>query len=70
MTYDHILALTQDNEVYAWGENVWGQCGLPREECRDVNGVIDKPKLVEKLSGYKVTQISAGSSHSLVIYET
>ena len=69
MSNEHVLALTQDNQVYAWGENVWGQCGISPEE-NNSNRFIHKPKLVEKLSGYKVTQISAGSSHTLVIYET
>ena len=68
MSDEHILALTKNNRVYAWGKNTWGQCGernFPRN-----NEVIDMPKVVEKLSGYKVTHVSAGSHHSLAIYET
>ena len=67
MSHEHILALTQNNEVYAWGMDNCGQCGILDEHGNGNH--IDKPKLVEKLIGYKVTQVSAGSSHSLVIFE-
>ena len=67
MSDKHILALTQNNKVYAWGMNNMGQCGL-RKDHRN-KAVIDTPKIVEKLSAYKVTQVSAGPYHSLVSYE-
>jgi alpha-tubulin suppressor-like RCC1 family protein len=33
----HSLALTQVGEVYAWGDNSWGQLGFPREGSTDYN---------------------------------
>merc|ERR1719401_2559035 len=31
----HSLALTQVGEVFAWGDNSWGQLGFPREGSTD-----------------------------------
>jgi len=49
-----------DCEVYAWGNNAMGQCGLGH--CQ---GPVTGPKLVTALHGGRVQQISAGTSHSL-----
>ncbi|XP_030232116.1 probable E3 ubiquitin-protein ligase HERC1 isoform X5 [Gadus morhua] len=56
----HCLALSHDNEVYAWGNNSMGQCGQGNS-----TGPITKPKKVVGLDGVAVQQISAGTSHSL-----
>ena len=49
-----------DCEVYSWGNNAMGQCGLGH--CQ---GPVTSPKLVTALRGSRVQQISAGTSHSL-----
>ncbi|KAM9825931.1 probable E3 ubiquitin-protein ligase HERC1 isoform X4 [Syngnathus typhle] len=56
----HCLALSHDNEVYAWGNNSMGQCGQGNS-----TGPITKPKKIIGLDGVTVQQISAGTSHSL-----
>ncbi|OXB82040.1 UNVERIFIED_CONTAM: hypothetical protein H355_004123 [Colinus virginianus] len=56
----HCLALSHDNEVYAWGNNSMGQCGQGNS-----TGPITKPKKVSGLDGVSIQQISAGTSHSL-----
>ncbi|KAG7482603.1 putative E3 ubiquitin-protein ligase HERC1 isoform X2 [Solea senegalensis] len=56
----HCLALSHDNEVYAWGNNSMGQCGQGNS-----TGPITKPKKVVGLDGVAIQQISAGTSHSL-----
>ncbi|XP_077942009.1 putative E3 ubiquitin-protein ligase HERC1 isoform X9 [Gasterosteus aculeatus] len=56
----HCLALSHDNEVYAWGNNSMGQCGQGNS-----TGPITKPRKVVGLDGVAVQQISAGTSHSL-----
>ncbi|KTF72912.1 hypothetical protein cypCar_00046699, partial [Cyprinus carpio] len=56
----HCLALSHDNEVYAWGNNSMGQCGQGNS-----TGPITKPKKVIGLDGVAIQQISAGTSHSL-----
>ena len=61
---EHLLVLTEKNEVYSCGMNV---CGKKDPHNKEIN---ETPTVIEELRGYKVTQISAGSSYSLVIYET
>ncbi|GCC28306.1 hypothetical protein chiPu_0006735 [Chiloscyllium punctatum] len=56
----HCLALTHDNEVYAWGNNAMGQCGQGH-----TSTPIAKPKKVIGLEGIPIQQITAGTSHSL-----
>ncbi|CAL4080435.1 unnamed protein product, partial [Meganyctiphanes norvegica] len=55
----HVLALTQDSQVYAWGSNTMGQCGLGHTV-----SPITRPK---KVMGFDqpVHQISAGTTHSI-----
>ncbi|KRT81777.1 Regulator of chromosome condensation repeat containing protein [Oryctes borbonicus] len=56
----HCLALTETNELFAWGTNNMGQCGQGH-----ANGPILKPQKVLGLNGVSIRQISAGTSHSL-----
>uniref|UniRef100_A0A8C9YMF6 HECT-type E3 ubiquitin transferase n=1 Tax=Sander lucioperca TaxID=283035 RepID=A0A8C9YMF6_SANLU len=56
----HCLALTHENEVYAWGNNTMGQCGQGH-----TSTPITKPKKVSGLEGVSIQQITAGTSHSL-----
>uniref|UniRef100_T1JES7 HECT-type E3 ubiquitin transferase n=1 Tax=Strigamia maritima TaxID=126957 RepID=T1JES7_STRMM len=56
----HVLALSHDNEVYAWGNNAMGQCG--QGHC---TSPISRPKKVIGLDGIPIHQISAGTSHSV-----
>ncbi|XP_023264429.1 probable E3 ubiquitin-protein ligase HERC1, partial [Seriola lalandi dorsalis] len=56
----HCLALSHENEVYAWGNNTMGQCGQGH-----TSTPITKPKKVLGLEGVSIQQITAGTSHSL-----
>ncbi|XP_070543560.1 probable E3 ubiquitin-protein ligase HERC1 isoform X2 [Ptychodera flava] len=56
----HCLALSHDNEVYAWGNNAMGQCGQAH-----TTSPITRPKKVLGLDGVVINQISAGTSHSI-----
>uniref|UniRef100_A0A8B9HD78 HECT-type E3 ubiquitin transferase n=1 Tax=Astyanax mexicanus TaxID=7994 RepID=A0A8B9HD78_ASTMX len=56
----HCLALSHENEVYAWGNNAMGQCGQGH-----TSTPITKPKKVTGLEGVSIQQITAGTSHSL-----
>ncbi|XP_043798332.1 RCC1 and BTB domain-containing protein 1-like isoform X1 [Apis laboriosa] len=60
----HSLALTNDGEVYAWGQNTSGQVG-----CHDITTLVqDIPrKLNFTLTGKKVICISCGDSFSVVV---
>lgn len=59
----HILALTKNNHVFAWGDNSSGQCGVGSEERQ-----IFPPRRVMVDAEYEVKQVSAGVSHSLIKY--
>ncbi|XP_068081364.1 probable E3 ubiquitin-protein ligase HERC1 [Anabrus simplex] len=56
----HVLALTHDCEVYAWGNNSMGQCGQGHS-----TSPINRPHRVLGLEGVPIHQISAGTSHSV-----
>ncbi|KAK3583560.1 hypothetical protein CHS0354_026149 [Potamilus streckersoni] len=56
----HCLALSFENEVYAWGNNAMGQCGQGH-----AYSPISRPKKVIGLEGIPINQISAGTSHSV-----
>ena len=57
----HVLALSQECVVYAWGVNTMGQCAQGH-----VNSPIVRPvKVKMSLDGVPVHQISAGTSHSM-----
>ncbi|XP_049838129.1 LOW QUALITY PROTEIN: probable E3 ubiquitin-protein ligase HERC1 [Schistocerca gregaria] len=56
----HVLALTHDCEVYAWGNNSMGQCGQGH-----TSSPLSRPGRVLGLDNVPVHQISAGTSHSV-----
>uniref|UniRef100_A0AAR2II49 Uncharacterized protein n=1 Tax=Pygocentrus nattereri TaxID=42514 RepID=A0AAR2II49_PYGNA len=49
-------------EVYAWGQNSYGQLGLGKAVALQV-----VPALVQALTGVPVIQISAGGAHTLAL---
>lgn len=51
----HVLALTDNCEVFAWGTNTMGQCG--QGHCISP---VTRPVKVVGLSGVRIRQISAG----------
>src|SRR5689334_14775972 len=59
---DHYGVITEDLEVYMWGNNEYGQLGLASEDPE-----IRTPSLVLGLRGLGVCQLSLGESHSAAI---
>ena len=59
----HTLALTSDNNVYAWGNNAYGQLGLSLDEFDS----FDTPREVFYFKEKIVSWLSAGSNHSLAL---
>lgn len=61
---DHVLALGSDGNVYAWGNNAYGQLGFD-------NGGANQstPTLVEALKDKNVIAVSAGRFFSLALTE-
>ncbi|KAL7016596.1 hypothetical protein ACKWTF_010066 [Chironomus riparius] len=57
----HHNAIVADDELYAWGWNVYAQCG--HVEIKNIR----QPKLVEFFSKKKIKQIACGQAHTLVL---
>jgi len=60
----HSVALDDDGQVYCWGANHYGQCGVLSR--RRVGGVCT-PKHVEALVKVRIVDISAGDVHTLAL---
>ena len=58
-----VLAMNEDNHVFSWGDNQWGQCA------RDVTpeGVYLKPQLISQLNDKNIAYICCGFWHSLAL---
>ena len=61
---DHSLALDSEGQIYAWGYNYYGQLG--NGDTTDSNTPV-KVDTSGVLAGKTITQISAGSDHSLAL---
>ncbi|KAG8235151.1 hypothetical protein J437_LFUL015191, partial [Ladona fulva] len=55
----HCLAVTDDGQVFAWGDNDHGQQG------NGTTAVNRRPAPVRGLEGVKITHVACGSSHSI-----
>ena len=59
--YSHNLAIDEDNKLWSWGLNKFGQCG---------DGTLNtcfKPKLISTFKYEKIKQIDCGSYHSFAL---
>jgi len=59
--YAHMLAVTVDGRVYAWGRNFYGQLGVG--DHKDKNS----PQLISYLQEERVVQVAAGQYHALAV---
>ncbi len=65
-----LFLFTDDGEVYCWGSNVHGQCGLPGAKTPSDSGleIFNKVLRPTKVGlDEKITKIHAGWSHMLAI---
>ncbi|CAE8581293.1 unnamed protein product, partial [Polarella glacialis] len=58
----HLLALTHDGQVYAWGDNGQGQLGLGQ-----VRSPVTRPALVRLPQGVRAAQVAAMQDSSFVL---
>ncbi|KAI9750305.1 MAG: hypothetical protein M4579_006525 [Chaenotheca gracillima] len=63
---DHSLAIDKAGNVWGWGLNGFGECGV-REGAGDEENFIMSPALAGCLVGREVQQADGGSHHSTVI---
>lgn len=55
----HVLALTDEGEIYGWGANE------KRQICDTSDAFIQQPRLVEQLKGQKAVGVCCGRNQSL-----
>ncbi|XP_042325644.1 E3 ISG15--protein ligase HERC5-like [Sceloporus undulatus] len=58
----HSMALSKGGELFAWGQNEYGQLGMGRK-----SSATGEPQLVWLLENVPVAQIAAGSAHSMAL---
>uniref|UniRef100_A0A4W4FY02 HECT domain-containing protein n=1 Tax=Electrophorus electricus TaxID=8005 RepID=A0A4W4FY02_ELEEL len=58
----HFMALTNDGQLFTWGQNSSGQLGLGKGEPSSVS-----PQPLKSLCGIPLAQISAGGDHSFAL---
>ena len=59
---DSLLALTDDNRLFAFGNNYFGQCG----QGSTTQEYISPPVEVKNTRNLRIKQISTGSTHCLI----
>lgn len=58
--FKHVVALTEEGELFAWGDNSWGQLGVMNTfECL-------RPRLV----GKQIIAVQCGANHTLALAQT
>ncbi|KXJ15070.1 RCC1 and BTB domain-containing protein 1 [Exaiptasia diaphana] len=62
-TGPHMMALTEQGEVYSWGHNAYCQVGNGNTNQNPVH----TPAFLSSLQSKKITQIACGSHHSLAL---
>ncbi|XP_016849281.1 E3 ISG15--protein ligase HERC5 isoform X2 [Anolis carolinensis] len=58
----HSMALSEGGELFAWGQNEYGQLGVGRK-----SSTIGQPQPVWPLENVPLAQIAAGSAHSMAL---
>ncbi|XP_029169078.1 LOW QUALITY PROTEIN: uncharacterized protein LOC114939022 [Nylanderia fulva] len=68
----HSLALTSDGQVYAWGDNSYGQVGIHKSNAyssgyNQMSHKVDVPNLISGLKEKNVVSIACGSKFNMVV---
>lgn len=64
----HCFAIDKDDNVYTWGLNQFGQCGITDENGELEDGsLITKPTIIPKLNGLRIVEIAGGEHHTLAL---
>ncbi|XP_063377365.1 probable E3 ubiquitin-protein ligase HERC4 [Cydia fagiglandana] len=58
----HSLALTNNGDIYAWGANTYGQCGLGTVTNKELT-----PQHIASLQGVPIAMIACGSNHTFAL---
>jgi regulator of chromosome condensation len=63
----HSFAIDNNDNVYSWGLNSFGQTGIPKDG-ENVD-IVGQPTLVKSLNNIRVKQITGGSHHTIACTE-
>ncbi|XP_034829545.1 probable E3 ubiquitin-protein ligase HERC4 isoform X1 [Maniola hyperantus] len=58
----HSIALTNNGDLYAWGANTYGQCGLGTKSNKETT-----PQPITSLLGIPIALIACGGNHTFVL---
>lgn len=62
----HSFAIDNNDNVYAWGSNNFGQCGIPQGIGED-DALVQTPTISDTLTAAKMTALDGGVHHSIGI---
>lgn len=65
----HTLALTDKNEIYAWGSGLYGECGYGEFLNTNSPKLVLMPWVKRSAEEQLIKEISAGGHHSIVLTE-
>jgi alpha-tubulin suppressor-like RCC1 family protein len=67
--WEHSFAYTADARLYAWGSNVYGQCGAGEQACLSTPAMVLDASQLPEFAGKRagVTSICAGRAFSCVV---
>lgn len=64
---DHAAAITDDGQLYQWGFNGFGRCGIRDRDKNLFPPQFWEPKKVEYFNEYFVRQVAVGQGHTVLI---
>jgi len=64
----HSFAIDKRDNVYSWGLNNYGACGISENAGND-EAIVGNPTKIETLSGRKLKCIKGGGHHSIAVTE-
>lgn len=64
---DHAAAITDDGQLYQWGFNAHGRCGIRDRDKNIFPPQFWEPKKVEYFNEYFVKQVAVGQGHTVLI---
>ena len=64
---DHAAAITEEGELYQWGCNTFGRCGIRDRDKNTFQAQFWEPKKVDYFNEHIVRQVACGSCHTVLI---
>ena len=65
--WEHSVCINDKNEVFSWGNNNKGQCGLENESGYNTSSTIQTPKNIYELNDKNIISVACGNEHTLAL---